>query len=158
MSLRAHIDVDPISALEKSVVRHRQRQATIRLDREPRTGRGGHPSQRVGGAHEFQNEGGLGVGIDCLGRADLKYFAVAHDRDPVGDGEGLALVVGDDDGGDAELTQQDRQLYLHLFPQILVERAQRLVQQQHHRPDGKRPGDSDALLLPAAQLRRVAVL
>ena len=56
------------------------------------------------------------------------------------------------------LTQQDRQLHLHLFPQILVERAQRLVQQQHHRPDGKRPGDSDALLLPAAQLRRVAVL
>ena len=38
-----------------------------------------------------------------------------------------------------------------------VDRAERLVHQQHRRVGGERAGDADALALPAGELRRVAV-
>ncbi len=49
------------------------------------------------------------------------------------------------------------QLDLHLFAQLQVERAERLVEQQHLRPVDQRPGERDALTLPAASLVRLAV-
>ena len=45
------------------------------------------------------------------------------------------------------------ELELHLLPQLEVERAERLVEQQHPGPVDQRPGQRHALLLPAASWR-----
>ena len=49
------------------------------------------------------------------------------------------------------------QLAAHLQAQKLVERRQRLVQQQHARIGDQRARQRDALLLPARKLRRQPV-
>ena len=82
---------------------------------------------------------------------------VAHHADPVGDGQRLLLVVGDEQGGDAHLELDPADLVPQLRPDLGIERRQRLVQQQHLRLDGQRPGQRDPLLLPAGDLVRVAV-
>ena len=46
---------------------------------------------------------------------------------------------------------------LELLPDHRVDGTERLVHQQDRRIGGERPSHSDALLLPAGQLRRVAV-
>jgi hypothetical protein len=57
---------------------------------------------------------------------------------------------------DAHLGLDALELELHLPPQLEVERAQRLVEQQHARAVDDRPRERDALLLPAGELRRLA--
>ena len=70
----------------------------------------------------------------------------------------LLLVVGDDDEGGAEPLLQLHQLELRLVAQLLVERGERLVEQQHLRPLGERARERDALALAAGELVRLAVL
>ena len=65
--------------------------------------------------------------------------------------------MGDHDEGDADLVLQALELHLHGAAQLLVERAERLVEQQQARPLDQRAGERDALLLPARQLLRLAV-
>ena len=48
------------------------------------------------------------------------------------------------------------QLDLHLLAELEVERAQRLVEEQHPRPVDQRPGQGDALPLAAGELARLA--
>ena len=50
------------------------------------------------------------------------------------------------------------ELDLHLLAQLQVERAERLVEQQHARPVDERPGERDALPLAAGQLGRLPLL
>ena len=64
----------------------------------------------------------------------------------------------DVDERDADLALQALQLDLHLLAQLQVERAERLVEQQHRRPVHERTRQRDALALPAAELARPAVL
>ena len=83
----------------------------------------------------------------------LDHASLVHDADPVGHGQRLALVVSDVDRGDAERPLQILDPVLHFLAKILVERAQRLVEQED-----ARLGDQDArqrhpLLLAAAELR-----
>jgi hypothetical protein len=54
--------------------------------------------------------------------------------DLVAEGENLFLVMRHEDGGDAHLSLDALQIHLHLHAERLVERAQRLVEQQHARP------------------------
>ena len=82
---------------------------------------------------------------------------MVHHRDAVGDGHRLLLVVGDDDEGEAELLLQVDQLELGLLAELLVERAERLVEQQHLRLLGERAGERDALALAAGELVRLAL-
>ena len=63
-----------------------------------------------------------------------------------------ALVVGDEDERDPELGLERLELDLEVLAQLRVERAQRLVEQQHARPQHQRARERDALLLPARQL------
>ena len=49
-------------------------------------------------ADEARDEHVGGLGEDLVRRRDLLDQAVAHDGDAVGHGQGLELVVGDDDG------------------------------------------------------------
>ena len=98
------------------------------------------------------------AGRDLVGRADLLDAALVQDGDAVGELQRLVLVVGDEDGGVAgrvvELAQPAAQLLAHLG----VERAERLVEQQHPRLDRERAGQRDALALAAGELAGIAVL
>ena len=65
--------------------------------------------------------------------------------------------MGDEDEGDADLLLNVLELLLHLLAQLQVERAERLVEQQHARLVDECAGDGDALLLTAGELGHVAV-
>ena len=58
------------------------------------------------------------------------------------------------DEGDADLALDALQLDLELAPQLRVERAERLVEQQHRRREHERAREGDTLLLPAGELVR----
>ena len=47
--------------------------------------------------------------------------------------------------------------HLHLLAQVLVERSQRLVEEQHVGIEDEAAGERDALLLPARELARIPV-
>ena len=68
----------------------------------------------------------------------------------------LVLVVRHHQGRDAEPLLQLAHLDLHVLAQLLVERAERLVEQQHRRLDHQRARERDALLLAARELMRIA--
>ena len=82
--------------------------------------------------------------------------ALVHDHDAVGDLERLFLVVGDEHAGDVNLVVQPAQPLAQLLAHLGVERAERLVEQQHLRLGRERPRQRDALPLAAGELRRVA--
>jgi hypothetical protein len=65
--------------------------------------------------------------------------------------------VGDEDSRDAILALQALHLDLHVEAQVLVEGAERLVEQQHLRVRGQAAGQRDALLLAAGELARLAL-
>ena len=91
-------------------------------------------------------------------RAELLDPAGVHDRDPVRHRHRLFLVVRDVDEGDPDVVLDRLQLELHLLAQLQVERAERLVEQQHARLVHERAGQRDALLLAARELARLALL
>ncbi len=53
-------------------------------------------------ADELRHVDGRRLLVDLARRAELQHHAAEHDRDPVGHGHGLGLVVGDVDRGDAD--------------------------------------------------------
>ena len=90
--------------------------------------------------------------------ADLLDAALVEHRDPVGDVERLLLVVGDEHGRDVHLVVQAAQPLAQVGAHLGVEGTERLVEQQHLRVDGERPGQRHPLALAAGELGRVAVL
>ena len=90
------------------------------------------------------------------GRAHLFDATLVHDRYAVGDFDGLRLVVGHEDRGDISSVMNLAQPPAQFLADLGVERAERFVKQQDARLDGERASESDALLLPARQLRRIA--
>ena len=113
--------------------------------------------QEVRHAHEARHEQGAGPVVDLLGRADLCDASPIEDRDPVRHREPLALVMGHEDEGQAEPSVQRAKFELHLLAQVLVEGAQRFVEQDHPRLEHQRAGEGHALLLTARKLRGPAV-
>ena len=79
-------------------------------------------------------------------------MAVLHDGDPVGNGQGFLLIVGDVDGGDAEAPLKLLDDGTHLHSQLGVQITQGFVHQQNAGLDDEGSGQSDALLLTAGQL------
>ena len=77
-------------------------------------------------------------------------------RDLVPDLDRFLDVVGDQDHGLVQLGLQPDQLVLQGVADDRVDRAERLVHQQHRRVRGQRPGHPDALLLAAGELVRIA--
>ena len=78
---------------------------------------------------------------------------VGQDDQPVGVGGGAGLV-GDHHDRLAELVRRSAQEREHLGGGGRVEVAGRLVGEHHRRLVDERPGDGDALLLAAGELRR----
>ena len=83
--------------------------------------------------------------------------AIRHDDNTIGHDQRFFLIVGDVDDRDAEAILDLHELDLHVLAQLLVERAERLVHEQQRRPEHDGARERDALLLPAAELRRIAV-
>ena len=96
--------------------------------------------------------------VDLGRRADLLDPALVEDGQPVAHRERLLLVVGHVDERDADLLLDRLELDLHLLAELEVERAERLVEEQHARPVDERAGERDALALAAGQLARLARL
>ena len=70
----------------------------------------------------------------------------------------LGLVVGDVDGGDADLALQALELAAHLVAQLGVEIGQRLVEQKQPRLVHDRARERHPLLLAAGKPRRGPLL
>ncbi len=115
-----------------------------------------HP-QRVGGADEVGHERGRGALVERARIGELLDPTAVHDRDPVRHRQRLLLVVGDVDEGRAGGLLDPLQLELHLAPQLQVERAERLVEQQRGRAVHQRPRERDPLALAAGELSRPPV-
>ena len=113
--------------------------------------------QHVQRADEGGHEARARPVVDLERRAELLDAALAHDHDPVRHGQGLLLVVGDEDGGDAEGALQRLQLVAQSDAHLGVERGQGLVEQQQLRPGRERAGQRHALLLAAGDLVGIAV-
>ena len=116
------------------------------------------PVEQVRDAEEAGDERGPRLLVELARRAELLDPAAVHDHDPVGHGHGLFLVVRDVDEGDADLVLDALQLELHLLAQLEVERAERLVEEQHPRTVDERARERDPLLLAARELARLALL
>ena len=112
--------------------------------------------ERVQRADEGGDEGGGRAVVDLERVADLLGDAGVHHHDAVGHRQRLFLVVGDVDGGDAELALDRADLVAERDADLGVERRERLVEQQHLRPRGEGAGERHALLLAAGELEGVA--
>ena len=95
--------------------------------------------------------------VQLARRGNLFHAAAVHDDDAVGDVHGLLLVVRDDHRGRVRLVVQAPQPVAQLLAHACVERAERLVEQQHLRVDRERTGEPHALALATRELGRVAV-
>ena len=92
-------------------------------------------------------------GEELLGGRLLDDRAVGHEEHAVGRLAGEAHLVGDDDHRHAVFGEADHHVE-HLVDHLGVERAGRLVEEHQLRLHRERPGDRDALLLAAGELRR----
>ncbi len=90
-------------------------------------------------------------------RSHLLHAPGAHHHHPVRQRQGFFLVVRDVDGGNTQLLLDAADLLAQLHPDLGIQRRERLIQQQHARPDGQRPRQRHTLLLPAGKLVGVAV-
>jgi hypothetical protein len=107
------------------------------------------PGQEVAVADEFSDEAVGRPVVDVERGSDLFDLAVAEHGDAIGHRHGLGLVVRDVDHRDADLAMDALDLDLHLLAQVLVERAQRLVEQKHIRIEHEAARERDPLLLAA---------
>ncbi len=76
---------------------------------------------------------------------------------PRPEAEGFLDVVGDHDDGHPELAPQRLDQRVHLRARAGIERAERLVEQQHARPPRQRLGDRQPLLHAARERARILV-
>ena len=118
------------------------------------------PVARVGHRDRVEQRARIGVpriGEDCGGRRLLDDAALVHHHHAVGQRAHDAEVVADEQHRQPHLVlqvlQQPDDLRLHRD----VERRGRLVRHQHRRLEDQRPGDGDALALPARQFVRIAL-
>ena len=88
---------------------------------------------------------------------ELLDAALPVDGDPVAEPDGLLDVVGDEQDRLAHGLLEAQELVLQVFAHDRVDRAERLVHQQHGRIRGQRACHTDALTLAAGELVGVAV-
>ncbi len=86
---------------------------------------------------------------DLLRRADLLDAAGVHQHHPVGDFQRFFLVVGDENTGHMQLVMQAPQPAPQFLAHFGIQRAKRLVQQQHLRLHRQGACQGNALALAA---------
>jgi hypothetical protein len=77
---------------------------------------------------EAADEIARGLGFDLSGRRELLDPTMVEDRDPVGQREGLLLVVSHEDRGDPELVVNGAKCDPKLLADLGIERAERLIE------------------------------
>jgi hypothetical protein len=95
---------------------------------------------------------------DLAHGAALGHGAAVHHHHLVGQRNGLGLIVGDEDHGDVELSEQLAQFAPQVCSRRPVEGGKWFVQEQQARFAGQGPGQSHTLLLAAGKLPREASL
>ena len=100
-------------------------------------------------AYELCHKYVLGLVVYVGGGAYLLYDALVHDDYGVAHGQGFLLIMGDVDKGYAQLLLHALELYLHALAELEVQRAQRLVEEQHTGAVYQRTRDCHPLLLAA---------
>src|SRR3954452_13585054 len=98
----------------------------------------GIPFEDVRDTDEAGDELGLWMLVDVGRRTDLLDAPLVEDGEAVAHRERLFLVVGDVDERDAEVALERLQKTLHLLPQLQVERAERLVEEEDRGGGGER--------------------
>ncbi len=127
---RRHCRPPARSSLTRNVKRSRQAVSTVA---SPPPQSAILPSNRLMSPMNSATQRVCGSFVDLGRRADLNELACMHDADAVGHGHRLFLIVRDDDEGQAEALLQRHQFELRLIAQLLVERRQRLIEQEHLR-------------------------
>ena len=102
--------------------------------------------------HKACRKPGGRIVVDSLRRGILLHITAIQNSNTVAHTHGLRLVVGHENGGDAERGGQVRQLVPHFLPKQSVQSGERLIEQNTPRPDGYGAGERNALLLPAGEL------
>ena len=88
------------------------------------------PLEEIHHADEVRDEAVGRALVDFVRRVALEEPSVLQHGHAVGHDQRLLLVVRHDDEGDADLVLQALQLELHGAAQLLVERGERLVEQE----------------------------
>jgi hypothetical protein len=109
-------------------------------------------------AKKAGNELRAGTEVDVFGGADLLDKAAVHDGNLVGHGKGFALVVRDEQEGDADAALEGFELDAHLFAALGVEGGEGLVEEEDFGFEDNGAGESDALALAAGELAGATVL
>src|SRR6188768_2431148 len=110
----------------------------------------------VGAAQKGGDEFVFGMIVEIMRAAGLGNAPLVQEHDVLRELERLFLVVGDQDRGDSGLLVQADQPFAKFEPHLGVERAERLIEQEHFGFDGERAGERDALPLTTGELRRKA--
>ena len=98
----------------------------------------------------------LRVGKNGLGSTGAQHLSLVQHDHLFAQAVGLVPVVGHQQGGARKACQQAAYLAFYLFPQIAVQRAERLVQHQDAGLAHQNACQRGALLLPAGKLGGVA--
>src|SRR5471032_530835 len=107
-------------------------------------------ADKAGGKHVHRR------GVEGFGVAALDDLALVHQEDPVTHGQGFFLVVGDENGGQAQFALDRPDLLAQVFANPRIKGRQRLIEQQQARAGDQGAGQGHALALAAGQLMRVA--
>ena len=96
--------------------------------------------------------------VELVRCGELLDPALVDHGDAIGHHQRFLLVVRDVENRHAERLLQALDLELHLLAKLAVEGTEWLVHERQSGFEHHRPGEGDALLLPAAQLAREAVV
>ena len=107
---------------------------------------------------EVGHKAGDRAGIDLAGDAFLGHQSGLHDDHAIAHHHRFGLIVGHVNGRNPELLLDLGQLEAHALPELGVEIAERLVEQQEPRLHDQGARQRHPLLLPAGELVRIAVV
>ena len=109
------------------------------------------------GAGEGGDERVGGSVDEVAGAGELPKSSVDDHADMLSECGGILEVVSNENGRERELVQELLKLGSHRSLRVRIERGQRLVEEDHARPAGESPGESDPLPLASRDRRRPRV-
>ena len=119
--------------------------------------RGNRTGDEIGFPNEIRDDPRLRTPINFLGPADLCDLPALENGHPVGNGEGLLLVMCHVDRGKARLFADAPNFSAHFEAQLGIEIRKRFIKQKGTGTDDERARQGDALLLTAGKLSNLAV-
>ena len=111
----------------------------------------------IGVADERADESRFRTVVNVVGSADLLDLSVMHNRDPVGQRERLLAVVGDEHGGGVGRLEDVAHRQAQAGAEMLVEVAERFVEQHRSRLRRERARQRDPLRLATRQFVRISI-